>query len=768
MSRTVDGRFLDSVDRYPARTFLRHLTALHDLRVSYLEAAGRTAATVDSLVQRGLRPGERVVCYLDEIVPSIFFCLAATHVGIWPVPIAPGFSADAVAELVEQVGASAVFTTPELAPKLVARGIRPLCFVEPGARVPGVEPLDCVCPPDRASAVRRLREAESRHTGDDVYMLLPTSGTTGRSKLAMIPHRHMTYCADLMSFGARHDDDPSHRLLAVAALTHGMGQILLSVGLTIAAEFCVPGGLDTITALAEVRALDPTYLTLTPRVLRSLHAQHVARHGESPSPLFGPAAQLLVVGGGATDVGLMRKVNDQGVDVIECLGGTEYGFAAAGPRGDWRPGLVGKQIPDVKLRYDDDGELLVWSPEHMIGYYQDEKATAAAFTADGYYHTGDYCETTADGYLRYAGRKKDVFNTHEGSNVHPVRIENEIELLPWVRQVVLVGDQRPFLCALIVVRDEITPLPDGDGHLDEEVHAALYARAHNDLSRINRDLKPIEWVRRFSLFARPMAAELYAIVGHSKTRRNRPAIGKAYAARIAGLYAEAPTAADVSRFHGDLMGAMEFVDGMSLHSLLSACAPLPAAAVAYIGLEIARALVNLHQRRGEDGAPLGLVYGDVSPPNVLISYACEVTLADLGVERAHSRSANGARGPQGGFAGKIPYAAPEQLRKEALDARTDLYGLGLTMHEALTGRRVFVGEDASALTAGVPRLGDDVPYHLAELVMHLVECEPGKRPLDAAWVCDRLRELAHPAAPTTDGERELLEALLAAKARAAR
>jgi long-chain acyl-CoA synthetase len=532
VSRTLGGRFLDSLGRYPERTFLRHLVDGREQRTSYAEAATRTAATVRALGELGLRAGDRVVCYLDELQPSVYFCLAAAHAGLWPVPLAPSFTEGALRDLVAQVGAAAIFTTADRAAVAARAGVPVACFAEPGARAEGAALLPTASELPLVEAVALLRAAEAGHTGDDVYMLQPTSGTTGRFKLVMLPHRHQCYVADLLSFGIRHDDPSPHRLLLVAALTHGMGQIVFAVALTVGGELCVPSRLDTATSLDEIHALDPDYLTMTPRVLRSLDEQKRAR-GEAR--FFGPSAQLLLVGGAASDMPLLEAVAAEGVDVIESLGASEFGFAATGPRGAWRPGLVGRPAPDVKLKWDDDGELLVWSPEHMVGYYGDEAATRAAFTDDGYYRTGDYAELTADGYLRYLGRKKDVFNTHEGSNIHPVRIETQIDALPWVKQVVLIGDQRPYLAALIVV-DDAAAAAAPQGFLDEEEHASAYGRAREALVAINRSAEPIERVRRFALFAQPMVADLYAVVGHSKVRRNRSAIAAAYAARIESLY----------------------------------------------------------------------------------------------------------------------------------------------------------------------------------------------------------------------------------------
>ena len=221
---------------------------------------------------------------------------------------------------------------------------------------------------------------------------------------------------------------------------------------------------------------------------------------------------------------------------------------------------------------------------------------------------------------------------------------------------------------------------------------------------------------------------------------------------------------DFGRFRGALMLAMERVDGLPLNALLRR-GPLPAAAVAYLGAELAAGLDYLHRRRGEDGRPLDLVHCDVNPPNVLLSRIGEVKLADFGVVRA-SGMADGAR-----FRGKVPYAAPEQLRSAVNEPRADLFALGLTLHEAWTGIRVFRNgvDSRSAVAPPLSAVRPGTPPELEALVAWMTEREPERRASSAATVRARLLALAGEAAPYPEGERQLVEAVdraLAASSRA--
>jgi long-chain acyl-CoA synthetase len=544
MTRTVDSLFRAAVERAPDRVFMR---AIGHAPVTYGEAQRPIAGLVAALRGRGLATGARVVGYLDDMMSSICFNLACAHAGVIPVAIGPPYSADAALRLAAEVEAGAVFSWAEQAAALVARGTPPICFRFPG-RTPPPEGAEVIEPDAMArdDARRLLAESARDHGPDSVYSFQPTSGTTGAFKLAMRQHHVFARAARIFAEGLRPGAEPPERLLMISALTHGLGQYLLATGLYLGAEFCLASDIDTRCPIEDVHALRPTYLGVTPRVLRSLHRQHLERIDPTgEAPLLGPDASTLLIGGSAPDPELLRLCTRQGVNVIEGLASSETGPIAFTERGHWREGLVGKVLPDVEIRIEEDGELLVRSPEGlMLGYYANEELTRQSFTADGFYRTGDRCEITPDGYFRYLGRKRDVFNTADGSNIYPARIEVMIEGLPWVHQAVLIGDQRPYLAALIVPR-EVPPgaeLAADDGHLPEAAHEALYARAKADLGRINQGLETNERIRRFALLGRPMDDTCYTVVGHGKASRKRDAIAARYGARIAALYGDAALA----------------------------------------------------------------------------------------------------------------------------------------------------------------------------------------------------------------------------------
>jgi long-chain acyl-CoA synthetase len=204
--------------------------------------------------------------------------------------------------------------------------------------------------------------------------------------------------------------------------------------------------------------------------------------------------------------------------------------------GQWRPGYVGKPLPGAEFRLAEDGELLVRSPGRMLGYLDDEQSTRAAYTDDGFFKFGDFVEVDADGHVRIRGRKKEVLNAPDGTNIYAAYIEGRIASLPWVDQVVVVGDQKPYLAALIVIKDQVDS-PEHDGYLVDSDHARLHDRARADLATLNEKLEPVEVVKRFALFAKQFPTDLYSVTAAlGKVKLKRAEILASYAARINALY----------------------------------------------------------------------------------------------------------------------------------------------------------------------------------------------------------------------------------------
>jgi serine/threonine protein kinase len=172
--------------------------------------------------------------------------------------------------------------------------------------------------------------------------------------------------------------------------------------------------------------------------------------------------------------------------------------------------------------------------------------------------------------------------------------------------------------------------------------------------------------------------------------------------------------------------AMELVEGVDLGRLLEAARrrklSLPRAVVAFLVAEAARGLAYAHEKRGSGGALLGIVHRDVSPQNILVSYAGEVKIADFGIAKATGKL---HKTDSGAVMGKLRYMSPEQVSGEPLDGRSDVFSLGVVLHELLTGRQLFDGDNPGRVAdqvklaeiAAPSRFAADVPPELDRICL---------------------------------------------------
>ena len=527
----VHELFLDALHRAPDRVFVRDLTRHGEHCRTFREVAGAIARIVERLRAIGVEPGARAVVYSDAVVPSIHFMLGCAFAGVAFAPLAPTFSPEAVRRVQQRLEAKVVFATADHVARLRAIGIRALCDGDAG----GDDALDLACPPG-AGDRELLRACRREGTAEEPYVILLTSGTTGEPKLAVRNHRAAVLGARWFREGFGLAADARERVLMCSTLTHGLGQLVLSFGLHLGAELCVPEVIEGDVALDQVQQLDPSIVCVHPRVILSLYRQHLARGGPPRSRFFGPSLRLLRTAGWNIDPELQHMLAAQGIDVGEWYGASETSLVAMTPPGGWRAGEIGPVCPGTELRLGPDSEMLVRSPLQMMGYYGDAALTREKVTADGFVRTGDFAELGPDGALRLVGRKTEIANMLDGTNIAVAPIEDLIRALPWVEQVVVVGTARPYLAALITVRDA-PPSSEPDGFLGERASPALYDRARRDLAAVNARLGSVAQVRAFALFGRRFGAHLYAELKLSgKVQCNRGGIDAAYRARIEALY----------------------------------------------------------------------------------------------------------------------------------------------------------------------------------------------------------------------------------------
>jgi long-chain acyl-CoA synthetase len=204
-----------------------------------------------------------------------------------------------------------------------------------------------------------------------------------------------------------------------------------------------------------------------------------------------------------------------------------------------RIGTVGPAIPGVEVRVADDGEILVRGGNVMVGYYKNDTATKETIDEDGWLRSGDVGEFDENGYLKITDRKKDLIITAAGKNVAPQEIENRIKMHSLISQVVVVGDRRPFLTALVTLDAEVAPQWAEEHGIEGDVSAiAAHERTHKEIElaieEVNAQFAKVERVKKFRVLERDFLQERNEITPTLKVKRNR--IGEGYGGVIDEMY----------------------------------------------------------------------------------------------------------------------------------------------------------------------------------------------------------------------------------------
>jgi long-subunit acyl-CoA synthetase (AMP-forming) len=548
---TLHGHFIRAFEAYASEPLFR----LQQGTLTYADVVSRVAVGIERLHRFGFKRGDRIVCFTDQTIPLGLFILTAGFMRVIPAAISPVFSPQYLKTLCKTSGARAVYVTPEFVHVVQDIGLPVIVYGGALGTKVKADPHTHNLIFDEAAGMSAtdshaiLRDLGRMLRIEDALLIQPTSGSCGNPKLVLRNHLAFSRYAEFVGHELRRGlpSGGRFRMLLANALTHAFGCHMFATALRFGAEIALPDELDTRASLESVRDLDPEVLPMTPRILRSLIRQHEAR-GPGGKRLFGPSARVYLTAGGPSDVPSLQRLRAEGVEPIEFYGSSEASVVAVTPYGRWRPGCAGVPVADVSLKFCRNGELLVNSPGLMLGYHGDQDPTDVVIDEAGFLRTGDIGRLDERGYLRISGRRRDVFNTPEGSNIYPERIEIRLESFEWVEQAFLVGDGRPFLSAHLVVRPErihdklgiapSIPIQCKEGMLPPRTNEALYRFVGQEISRLNQSMELIERVVAIALYDSAFTTEAYKTVTAGKVQRNRTRFLELYRTTIEPLYSD--------------------------------------------------------------------------------------------------------------------------------------------------------------------------------------------------------------------------------------
>lgn len=413
----------------------------------------------------------------------------------------------------------------------------------------------------------------------DLATIVYTSGSTGNPKGAELTHKNfvsITIAASQALHEVVLDDHP--RLLLFLPLAHCFARFIQYA--SIASDDGVVGYLpDTKTLLPDLRSFEPTYLLGVPRVFEKVYnaASHKAGAGwkgrlfvkaaeaarvwsrkeqageqhtfaeiaerakyemlvyRTVRGALGPKIKYVACGGAPLSLDLAHFYNGIGLPMIQGYGMTETAAPFAATRvTDNVIGTVGQPAPGSSIRISDEGELQVKGPNVFRGYHNLPEKTAEAFTADGWLRTGDLAEIDDAGRIIITGRIKDIIITAGGKNVSPIPLEEEIAKCPIVEHCVVVGDQRPFIGALVTLDPESLAIWLPAHGLSTETpvdrlatNAAVREEIQQYVDKANATVSRAESVRKFAVLGTQFTQENKCLTPSLKVVR--PAVNRVFA-----------------------------------------------------------------------------------------------------------------------------------------------------------------------------------------------------------------------------------------------
>jgi long-chain acyl-CoA synthetase len=583
--KTVAGAFVDTASSRADAVAIRWKVGDDWNEWTFAELADRVARAAGGLRDLGVGRGDRIVLMMRNCPEFHVLDAAALMVGATPISIYNSSAPDQVEYLVGHSGAV-------------------LGIVEDDSFLARFEPVRAALPELKALGVVHLGEKPADFTWDDLMGAEPvdlaaaaaagdpsdlvtviyTSGTTGPPKGVMISNANAMFVAettrDLLPF----DDSDGKRVVSYLPMAHiaertvsHYSQLVLGYEVS-----CCPEPGKIAAYCAEVR---PHVLFGVPRVWEKIYGglmgalaanpENAAKFDEAvetarPISLkrsWGTASaeeeetwafldevafkpvramlgldELLIAVTGAAPIppDLLMWFRAIGVPLSEVYGMSENTGLMTWTPERIKPGTVGPAAPGTEVRIAPDGEVICSGPHVFQGYLDDPEKTAEALSADGWLHTGDIGELDDDGYLKIVDRKKELIITAGGKNISPANLEAALKMIPLVGQAAAIGDQRPFVSALVVLDPDTAPAWAAQHGLEglslQELadHPDVIAEVELGLAGVMEGFNNAERVKKVKVLGAEWLPDSELLTPTSKLKRR--GVNSYFAAEIEALY----------------------------------------------------------------------------------------------------------------------------------------------------------------------------------------------------------------------------------------
>ncbi|MDO4243173.1 MAG: long-chain fatty acid--CoA ligase [Actinomyces sp.] len=546
----------------------------------------RVREVAAGLVAHGLKPGDTVGIMSHTSYEWTLMDYAAWEAGLVVVPVYETSSAEQ---------ARWILTDSQVRFVLVENEAMHTMLTALATQEPALEGMEVMCVSKDAITtliadgkgvdLAELDARTSRLTSQDLATIVYTSGTTGRPKGVELTHGNLVHlCVNTVDHVPEVLQAPEVRVLLFLPLAHVLGRFIEI------AIVCSPAGVlghapDVKNLVTDLSTFRPTFVLAVPRVFEKIYNAADARATGSRQKIFRMAAKTAIAysraldtpagpgrtlraqraaadrlvfsklravlggrvthvisGGGPLGERLGHFYRGAGVTVLEGYGLTETAApCTVNLPSATRIGTVGLPMPGTTVRLDDDGEILVKGIGVFRGYHNSPEASTEVLSGDGpWLRTGDIGSFETGGFLRITGRKKEIIVTAGGKNVAPAVLEDRLRGHPLVSQVLVVGDNRPCIGALVTLDTEMLPLWLSSHGLEEMDPVAattdprVRAALERAVARANEAVSRAESIRTFTILPGDFTVENGLLTPSLKVRR--AVACQRFAAEIDELY----------------------------------------------------------------------------------------------------------------------------------------------------------------------------------------------------------------------------------------
>ena len=574
---------VENAERYPDRMCISVPRGDAWVGITSTQFLAEVKAVAKGIVANGVEPGERIGIMSRTRYEWTLVDYALWYAGAISVPIYETSSAEQIHWMLTDSAAVGVFLESDK---------NKATFDQVSDQIPSVtrvwtfedDAIGTLKEDGRNVSDADLEARRAAVNPDTVATIIYTSGTTGRPKGCTLTHKNFMFEVDNVVQGM---PDvflaPGSSTLLFLPIAHVFGRAI-QLG-------CIRAGVrlghasDVKDLLPGLASFQPTFLLAVPRVFEKVfNSSQQKAVADGKGNIFNTAAQVAIDYSRALDTGgpgFMLKLKHAIFDKLvyskirHAMGGQmRWAVSGGGPLGERlghffrginvtilegygltetsaattvnRPkalkvGSVGQPLPGAKVKVAPDGELLLGGDQIFVGYWNNPTATAEAIEPDGWFHSGDIGEIDDEGFVKITGRKKELIITAAGKNVAPAVLEDRLRANWLVSQCMVVGDNKPFIAALVTIDPEAFPAwvkqkgkPDGTTIADMADDPDLRAAIQEAVDDANKAVSHAEAIKKFKILGVDWTEEGGQMTPSLKLKRS--VVMKEFEADVESLY----------------------------------------------------------------------------------------------------------------------------------------------------------------------------------------------------------------------------------------